>query len=96
MNNELANIKYAGWLEKTLNELIKFPVKGICINAITDTGEAYVNYYNISMIDKLTISGIIQQDAMLDSLAANGFIEYKDDDDDDEEEDGEAYGKEKE
>ena len=46
------------------------------------------------MIDKLTISGIIQQDAMLDSLAANGFIEYKDDDD--EEEDGEAYGKEKE
>lgn len=91
MNNDnvFNNIPYAPWLEKTLQELIKLPVKGICINAITSNGEAYTNYYEISMMDKLTIAGLIQQDAMLDSLAANGLIEYAD-------EEGETNGEEKE
>ena len=80
--NNFDNIPYAEWLEKALKEMLEFPVKGICINAITDTGEAYINYYKISMMDKLTIAGLIQQDAMLDSLAANGFIKYAEDEED--------------
>lgn len=88
-NNNLNNIPYAQWLEKALQELITFPIKGICLSAITETGEAYTNYYQISMMDKLLIAGLIQQDATLDSLAANGFIEYED-------EEGEADGEEKE
>lgn len=89
-NNALNNIPYAQWLETALQELIKFPVKGICLAATTTNGEAYVNYYNVSMADKLMISGLVQQDAMLDTLAANGFIEYAD------EEEEEADGEEKE
>ena len=79
--NNLSNIPYAQWLETALRELIDFPVKGICLAATTTNGEAYVNYYNVPMADKLTISGFINQDAMLDTLAANGFIEYEDEED---------------
>lgn len=81
-NNNLNSIPYAKWLEKCLQDIIKFPVKGMCICALTDRGEAYTNYYEFSMMDKLTIAGLINQDATLDALAANGFIEYSDDDGD--------------
>lgn len=78
MNNskDLSNIPYASWLEQALQELINFPVKGICLNVTTDTGEVYTNYYEISMRDKLTIAGLMQQDAMLDTMEANGLIEH--------------------
>lgn len=81
----MSNIKelpYAQWLETALQDLIKFPVKGICINAIGTDGLIYTNYHDMSMSDKITVAGFIQQDAMLDTLRANGFIK-----DDEEEED---------
>lgn len=78
-NNNVTSLPYAKWLEKSLQELVKFPVKGICINATTTNGEVYTNYYNMSMLEKLTIAGVVQQDAMFDSMAANGVIEYADD-----------------
>ena len=87
-NNDLNNIPYAEWLEKALSDIITLPIRGICISAVTDTGEAYTNYYKISMMDKLTIAGLIQQDATFDSLAANGLIKYVDEEED--ETDGEA------
>ena len=83
MNNNvnLKDIPYVEWLENALQELIKFPVKGICIVATTENGEIYNNYHNVTMADKLVMSGIIQQDAMLDSMAASGIIEYAEDED---------------
>lgn len=81
MSKNLNSIPYAKWLEKALNELIEFPVKGICISAITNSGEAYTNYYEVPMMDKLLIAGLIQQDATFDSLAANGLISYADEED---------------
>lgn len=87
---DVFSLPYTEWLEKTLQELVKFPVKGICICVTTGEGEVYVNYHKISMVDKLVVSGIIQQDAMLDTLAANGVVEYADD----EEEGGESDGEE--
>lgn len=86
-NNNLKNIPYAAWLEQALQELIKFPVKGICLNAVTENGEIYTNYYEVPMASKLTIAGIIQQDAMLDTLAANGYIQYADEEENDTQED---------
>ena len=62
----------------------------------SETGDAYTNYHNISMSDKLVISGLIQQDATLDMLAANGFIEYGDDDDDENEDDNDNDNEEEE
>lgn len=76
---DVFSLPYAKWLEETLHDLITFPIKGICISATGNNGEFYVNYHKISMADKLTISGLIQQDAMLDTMAANGIIDYAED-----------------
>lgn len=81
-NKNLSNIPYAQWLEQTLKDIINLPVTGICLNAVLENGEAYSAYHNVSMANKLTIAGLIQQDAMLDALAANGVIEYEEDEDD--------------
>ena len=89
---DIFSMPYAKWLESVLKDITKYPVKGISFNAGTDDGEIYTNYYNLSMGDKLLVAGIIQQDAMFDSLAANGVIDY----DDDEENEDDGYGEEKE
>lgn len=78
----LNEIPYAEWLENALQEMIKFPVKGICMYAVMDNGDIYNNYHNISMADKILISGYIQQDAMLDTMTANGMIEKSDGEED--------------
>lgn len=75
-------LPYAPWLEKNLRDLVKTPVTSICISAVSKDGDVYRDYYNTTMIDKLIIAGIIQQDAMLDSMAANGIVEYVEDEED--------------
>lgn len=89
-DNNINSIPYAAWLEKNLRDLIGTPVKSICISAVSVDGDIYRDYYKTSMVDKITIAGIIQQDAMLDSMAAHGIIEYSD------EEEGDTNGEEKE
>lgn len=84
--NNFDNIPYAQWLEKSLKDLLTFSVKGICLAATTEHGDTYINYHNVGMGDKLLISGIINQDAMLDTMAANGIVEYADEEDADGEE----------
>lgn len=76
-DKNLNELSYAPWLENTLKELIDFPVKGLCFTAIGANGEVYTNYHEIGMMDKLKIAGVIQQDAMLDTLLANGFVEIE-------------------
>lgn len=92
MSNEpinLNNIPYTQWLEETLHDIIKLPVQGLALNVVLEDGTIYSNYYKISMMTKLAIAGLIQQDAMYNSLAANGLIKAVD-----EEEDEEEYGEE--
>lgn len=86
----LKDIPYAAWLEKNLRELIDTPVKSICITAVSESGDLYRDYYNAPMLDKVLMAGIIQQDAMLDSMAAHGIVEYVED------EEVDADGEEKE
>ena len=76
MNNEnnLQNIPYAEFLENTLKELITMPVKGIALNAVLSDGSVYTAYHNVSMNNKLTISGLVQQDATLDFMRVNNLI----------------------
>ena len=88
---DIFSMPYAKWLEKSLQDIMQYPVKGIVINSVSEDGDIYTNYYNVSMLNKITIAGILQQDAMYDSLAATGAIEYEEDDDE-----GEDYGEEKE
>ena len=37
-------------------------------------GDSFVNYYKLSITDKILFAGLIQQDAMIDSLKANNLI----------------------
>lgn len=83
-NNNLNNIPYAQWLEQTLQSVINLPIKGICISGVLENGEVYTDYHKVNMMDKIKIAGIIQQDAMIDSLAANGYIDYADEEDEEE------------
>ena len=85
-NNNFNNIPYAQWLEQTLKDIINLPVTGICLNAVLEGGEAYTAYHNVTMLNKLTIAGLIKQDAMFDAMAANGIIQYEEEGEDGEEE----------
>lgn len=85
---DIFSMPYAKWLESVLKDIAKYRVRGLSFNVITDEGEIYTNYYNLSMGDKILVAGILQQDAMFDSLAANGIISYDEEDDE--------YGEEKE
>lgn len=77
-NNNITDMPYASWLEKVLHDVLDIPMRAISITAVTESGDYYSNYYNTNMADKLILSGIIQQDATLDMLAANGVIQYED------------------
>jgi hypothetical protein len=79
-NPEITGLPYAPWLEEALQGLVNFPVKGICMYVTTETGDVYSNYYNMNMADKIYVAGLIQQDAMYDSLEANGMVEFDDED----------------
>lgn len=62
---------YASYMEQTLKEMIEMPVEGICIITKLKGGFVYTSYYNSTMMDKLVYAGLVQQDAMLDTLRAN-------------------------
>ena len=74
------------FLQQTIRDISKFPTKGIAVIATSDGEEIYASYHNVPMQDKLIISGLVQQDATLDMLAANGYL-VGDDEEDDEEDD---------
>ena len=92
--NDLNKLPYAQWLEQSLQNIIGKDVQAICIVAkYTDPDDdpaenlgpiVEAGYWNTSMADKLTFAGFMQQDAMLDTMRANGYIS---DDDDEPEED---------
>ena len=79
------------WLREVLRDISQFDARGIAVASINKDGDSYVSYYKMNMTDKVLISGLIQQDAMLDTLAQNGIVSYdesdEDNDDDEEEED---------
>ena len=85
--NNITDMPYAKWLEQALRDISNIPVRGMVVSCILEDGNTYTNYWKTSMGDKILLSGLIQQDAMFDSLEANGIIQYDNDDGDDTEED---------
>lgn len=85
--NNITGMPYTKWLEQTLRDILDIPVRGMVVSCILEDGNTYTNYWKTSMGDKILLSGLIQQDAMFDSLEANGIIQYDNDDGDDTEED---------
>ncbi len=87
--NDIREMPYAEWLEGALRRISAMPMRTLILIGITEDGDTYNDYYNATMGDKLMIAGMIQQDAMLDTLEANGYVKSMDDDNDDDEEDDE-------
>lgn len=77
---ELNNLPYAQWLEQALHHIIGKPVQSICIITRYDSDAVGTDYYNASVADKLLFAGYLQQDAMIDVLQVNGYIDDELDD----------------
>lgn len=80
----LNTLPYAEWLEKSLRNFVGKPVKAICILTKFKDDELGTGYFDCSVADKLLFSGILQQDAMLDTLKNNGYLEEDEEDLEDE------------
>lgn len=80
------------WLREVLRDISQFDARGIAVASINKDGDSYVSYYKMNMADKVLISGLIQQDAMLDTLAQNGIISYDESDEDNDDEEEEDNG----
>ena len=87
--NDIREMPYAEWLEGALRRISVMSMRTLILIGITEDGDTYNDYYNATMGDKLMIAGLIQQDAMLDTLEANGHIKSMDDEEDEDEEDDE-------
>ena len=85
---DITKMPYAEWLEEALKRISMLPMRTLVILGIDEQGDTYVDYYGASIGDKLLLSGLIQQDAMLDTLEANGIITSEDDYEEDENDDG--------
>lgn len=81
--SKLTELPYAQWLEQSLRNIIDLPVESICIITKMEDGEVGTGYWNAGVFDKLAFAGVIQQDAMLETLRVNGFIEDEEDEDED-------------
>lgn len=82
---DLNTLPYADWLEQSLKSIVDKPVQAICIMTKFESGDVGMGYFNCAIGDKMLFAGFIQQDAMIDTLMANGYLE---DDEEDLEGDG--------
>lgn len=76
-NKNITDMPYAQWLEQTLRDISELDTRAIALVGVLENGDVYTGYYNTSMTDKLVLAGVINQDAMMDTLEANGVIEYE-------------------
>lgn len=94
--NNITKMHYAQWLEGCLRDISAMPIRGIALMGVTDKGDTYVNYYECTMADKLIIAGLVNQDATLDLLAAQGVIQYEDEIEEGDGEEDDVDGEEEE
>lgn len=73
--------EYIHWLESLVKRLLEEPqtVNGISVAIVGNDNTIETGYWNCTMADKILVSGIIQQDAMLDTLEANADAEDEED-----------------
>lgn len=72
---DITKQSYSEWLERALQDVVKLDPQDICIACISKNGESYyVNVFSNFVPNKFMFAGMIQQDAMIDSLESNGYI----------------------
>ena len=74
--------EYVEWLESFVKRLLEEPqtVNGIAVAIVGNDNTIETGYWGCSMADKILVAGIIQQDAMLQMLAANTRDDEEDED----------------
>ena len=72
--NDITTKAYANFMEETLQEMVTLPVEGICIITKLSGGSVFTSYYNATSMDKITFAGLIQQDAMIETLKINKML----------------------
>ena len=72
--NDITIKTYASFMEQTLQEMVTLPVEGICIITKLSGGAVYTSYFNSTSMDKITYAGLIQQDAMIETLRINKML----------------------
>ena len=87
-SSDITEKPYAKWLETILRDICAMPMRALAMIGVTEDGDIYNGYYNASAADKILMSGLIQQDAMIDTLEAAGLINATNGDEE-EENDGE-------
>lgn len=80
--NNISDLPYAKWLEQSLQNIIGKPVKSICILTKFESGDVGTGYFDCAVGDKILFAGFLQQDAMIDTLANNGYLEEDEEDED--------------
>ena len=73
-SNDITEKPYAKWLENILSDICAAPIRALAMIGITDDSDIYHGYYDALVADKILMSGLIQQDAMIDTLEAAGLI----------------------
>lgn len=73
-SNDITEKPYAKWLEAILRDICAMPMRALAMIGVTEDGDIHNGYYNASAADKILMSGLIQQDAMIDTLEAAGLI----------------------
>lgn len=76
--NDITTKAYANFMEETLQEMVTLPVEGICIITKLSGGAVFTSYYNSTSMDKITYAGLIQQDAMIETLRINKMLRADD------------------
>ena len=66
--------EYAEFLEATLRELVTLPVEVICLLSKLQGCATYTSFHKASITDKILYAGLIQQDAMIETLEKNRMI----------------------
>lgn len=74
MAEDITKQPYSEWLESALRELVELKPNDICITGILGNGDFYINMFRDSVQNELIFSSMIQQDAMIRNLEANGYI----------------------
>lgn len=74
MLNEVTQSKYAEFLEMLCRVIIRDEPVAIAVNYITEGGGVGSGYYESTMSQKLTMAGVMFNDAIMDGIKNNPRI----------------------
>lgn len=74
MLNEVTKSKYADFLEMMCRVIIRDEPVAIAVNYISESGAVGSGYYECSMSQKLTMAGMMFNDAVMDGIRNNPSI----------------------